>query len=94
MAIVVAKFVDEKASEEYLCAICRDVMTVPVQIGCNGGHVYCRNCIIQYIQSQPPYNLKCPTCATTFHPNSVFQIPFIQRKINDLSVMCPNYNSP
>merc|ERR1712117_540291 len=43
------------------CSICLSEFNQPVITQC--AHVYCRGCITQYIQSQPP-PAKCPLCRT------------------------------
>ena len=48
MAVSPALFVDTQASEEYLCAICLDVMTNPVQVQYTQ-----RNQILHLVQTKP-----------------------------------------
>jgi hypothetical protein len=44
------------------CVICQtDITSTPVNLKC--GHVYCGQCITDYLISKPSYNsLRCPTC--------------------------------
>eukprot|EP01083_Nonionella_stella_P092874 260130_1 len=84
-------FVDRDASDEYLCIICLDVMNRPAQVGCDGGHIFCRECINPLIKASP--STECPVCRTVFHVSSIVEIPYIQRKIADLFVICPHHHS-
>eukprot|EP01083_Nonionella_stella_P202934 740888_1 len=86
-------FVNKQAAKEYECPICLEIMNQPVQIGCKGGHLFCKGCITEVIKSKPTPILQCPICSTSFDPNSTTDtIQFIERKINDLTVLCPNHN--
>eukprot|EP01084_Bolivina_argentea_P175140 303346_1 len=85
-------FVDNKETEKYFCAICQDIMTNPSQIGCTSSHVFCKECINQFMSQTNDWILKCPICTTPFVTNSVVEIPFIQRQINDLKVKCSHSN--
>jgi hypothetical protein len=49
------------------CAVCKEPMTEPVRLPCQGRHEYCKACITEWLQR--PRNRSCPMCRQTLcHP--------------------------
>jgi len=78
-------FVDEEAAKDFECAICMEVFTDPIQIG-SCSHVFCKGCIDQFDDHFP-----CPTCRTMSIRYQSVRVPFIDRQIKNLQVLCPNH---
>eukprot|EP01083_Nonionella_stella_P145273 454915_1 len=81
-------FVDGNAAAQYECVICLDVFEQAVQIGCNGGHVFCKKCIESCIRDR---RITCPMCRSTCLSESMQRVPFLDRQVGGLVVKCRNH---
>lgn len=82
-------FDDKKKAEEYLCAICLDVMNNPYEIGCNQQHMYCKVCLDDLIDASYNNKIKCPQCAQeNIQSSSIRQAKYSNRMIISLKVTC------
>lgn len=90
-------FVDEKAIQNYLCAICQQVCEDPTETNqaidpC--GHIFCQTCIIQSLSYSGKHNQTpcCPTCKRELSPATLRRCPRAEREIAGLKVRhagCP-----
>lgn len=71
-------FVDLK----FLCPLCEHVMNDPTQ--CQEGHMFCRTCILQHINSIPD----CPTCKMHLSVDRLSLSLFVKTEIGKLQVRC------
>eukprot|EP01083_Nonionella_stella_P187968 691812_1 len=85
-------FIDAEAAKEFDCCICLQLLSDPVDIGCNNGHIFCRLCIARLIlqSNNNQSNFLCPSCRCVCQVQSVRKMPFIQRQVNNLKIHCPN----
>ena len=83
-------FVDPEAAQQFECSICLSTVADPVDICCNGGHIYCHVCIRRLIIQSNSHSFLCPQCRSVCDMKSIRKMPFIDRQIKRLCVYCPN----
>jgi hypothetical protein len=74
----------EDVDEEYLCAICSDVLVKPHQ--CKDGHVFCLACINQWLQTKK----NCPICRISLKSNDLGNCRVIENVVGKTIVRCRN----
>ncbi|XP_029014083.1 TNF receptor-associated factor 5 [Betta splendens] len=77
-----------KLKEEFVCPVCGGVVLNPQQNSC--GHIYCRRCLQNLLESSPPSGPVCPVDGAAIAPAEVFQDNCCKREISSLEVFCPN----
>ena len=102
-----AVFVNEAKAHEYLCSICQCVCEEPYDIGCDGGHIFCKECIDDYIKEKNADGnnneknngnlnaidtVQCPDCDSCVKIKEISSNKFVKRQIQTLRVKCPNFN--
>ncbi|XP_077998240.1 uncharacterized protein LOC144451311 [Glandiceps talaboti] len=67
------------------CLICKEVLDEPVQLICEGNHIFCAPCIAEWVQNSP----SCPICRKSITETSVLSVPthFINL-LSDLKISC------
>ena len=85
------EFINESLSESYKCGICMNILHKPVSIGCGGGHIFCKACILRSIHVQQPPSFRCPICRDPYSLRDVRDDNFAKRVIGGLVVKCPNH---
>ena len=73
----------ERPPDALICAICLDIINVPVQAICCG-KLFCKACQGDVIKR----DTKCPHCRKTMQ---VFEDKRCQQEINALKIVCPYY---
>ena len=63
------KIVPARAIDTTECAICRDVLTTPVQLSC--GHIFCDACLVDWLE------VSVCQLKKAFLPNSLFTFEMI-----------------
>ena len=79
----------EPIPEELLCPVCYELLDAPHQIMC--GHLFCKRCLIKVTgkpQIEVNERVKCPVCRS--EDKGVFPDRHTDRKVNNLSLKCPN----
>ena len=77
------KLLTERPPDALKCAICLDIINIPVQAICCG-KLFCKACQ----ESAKKQDVKCPHCRETMN---VFEDKRCQHEINALKVVCPYY---
>lgn len=70
--------------ENYTCAICLDVLTDPVQLGCGNGHLFCR---VHVLDSDSKLKVQwCPGCNIVV--KQWFEDAHVKRMLDNWTVRC------
>eukprot|EP01084_Bolivina_argentea_P030715 56866_1 len=89
-----AIFVEPQFAKQWECGICSNIMKEPRQFNCDAGDLFCKDCIIKLPESWTVSEGKCRQCPKCKKnctiQNEYIKIPYIERQINALKVLCPN----
>ncbi|KAI9018495.1 hypothetical protein CLU79DRAFT_290752 [Phycomyces nitens] len=69
---------------DLFCGLCQDLLDEPIQVRCPEDHIFCKQCITNYIEQ----NDVCPFCQTTIDPSQFQPSKFVMRQIGRLPVYC------
>ncbi|KAI9280902.1 hypothetical protein BC943DRAFT_363297 [Umbelopsis sp. AD052] len=72
---------------DLICSICTDVIEGPIQVQCAEDHIYCHDCIHDYLKNG---NTLCPLCKVELDVNLFQASKFVARQIGRLKVRCAN----
>ena len=59
----------ETIESNFTCGICANLVVDPVQMTCEGGHLFCFNCMFEYYRVRATSEINCPNCR---HGNGSF----------------------
>jgi hypothetical protein len=83
-----ALVVDQSAVAFYTCNICTLLLHCPVEVPCHGGHMYCRECWVEYAQWGQA--APCPECRHVVDVHQVHKSLAVRRFIeHTLKLACP-----
>ena len=71
----------ETIESNFTCGICANLVVDPVQMTCEGEHLFCFNCMFEYFEARATSEINCPNCR---HGNGSF---FFVNKIVKLLVI-------
>ncbi|KAH8554525.1 hypothetical protein BGW37DRAFT_201566 [Umbelopsis sp. PMI_123] len=72
---------------DLICSICTDVIDGPIQVQCAEDHIYCHDCIHDYLKKGKTH---CPLCKVELDVNLFQASKFVARQIGRLKVRCAN----
>ncbi|XP_070546861.1 uncharacterized protein [Ptychodera flava] len=72
-------------SQDYICQICKEVLNCPVQLLCEGNHLFCSDCLREWLGTSPT----CPLCRVRVTEMSITRIPVALCNImGELQIHC------
>lgn len=80
----------EPPNENLICAICASAFVAPMELGC--GHIFCRDCLYDHLQSGIQSAGKCPKCRQDVDAVSPVST-ILNHLLDELEVKCPKQAS-
>ena len=74
----------------YTCLICQNIYTNPEKLT-NCGHIFCKNCIENYMKNQinsKNKNIQCPLCRNPFSPQDIIRDNSLLNEMKQKSIKC------
>lgn len=75
---------------DLICSICKDVIDGPIQVQCPEDHIYCHDCIHDFLKKG---NIDCPVCKVELDVNAFQVSKFVARQIGRLKIRCANHST-